>query len=65
MGKCNVVCTSKDERNPHASKTELKWADYFFYRTVDVEKCVISEKFNDEIAGIKGTNIDNNAFYKI
>ncbi|KAK4590466.1 hypothetical protein RGQ29_020853 [Quercus rubra] len=53
VGKCNVVCTSKDERNPHASKTELKWADYFFYRTVDVEKCVISEKFNDEIAGIK------------
>lgn len=53
VGKCSVVCTSKDERNPHASKTELKWADYFFYRTVDVEKCVISEKFNDEIAGIK------------
>nr|POF06645.1 protein anti-silencing 1 [Quercus suber] len=53
VGKCSVVCTSKDERNPYASKTELKWADYFFYRIVDVEKCVISEKFNDEIAGIK------------
>uniref|UniRef100_A0A7N2LPS8 BAH domain-containing protein n=1 Tax=Quercus lobata TaxID=97700 RepID=A0A7N2LPS8_QUELO len=53
VGKCSVVCTSKDERNPQASKTELKWADYFFYRTVDVEKCVISEKFKDEIAGIK------------
>ncbi|KAM4111368.1 hypothetical protein ACJW30_05G062300 [Castanea mollissima] len=53
VGKCSVVCTSKDERNPHASKTELKRADYFFYRTVDVEKCVISEKFNDQIAGIK------------
>lgn len=65
MGKCSVVCTSKDERNPHASKTELKRADYFFYRTVDVEKCVISETFNDQIAGIKGTNIDNDAFYKI
>ncbi|KAL0010581.1 hypothetical protein SO802_005689 [Lithocarpus litseifolius] len=53
VGKCSVVCTSKDERNPHASKIELKWADYFFYRTVDVEKRVISEKFNYEIDGIK------------
>ncbi|MFS7980680.1 putative BAH domain, nucleotide-binding alpha-beta plait domain superfamily [Helianthus anomalus] len=51
-GKCNVVCKSKDERNPKASKEELKMSDYVFYRTFDVEKCILSDKFPDKIAGL-------------
>ncbi|XP_021989255.1 protein ANTI-SILENCING 1 isoform X2 [Helianthus annuus] len=51
-GKCNVVCKSKDERNPKASKEELKMSDYVFYRTFDVEKCILSDKFPDKIAGV-------------
>ncbi|KAI3803441.1 hypothetical protein L1987_31592 [Smallanthus sonchifolius] len=52
-GKCNVVCTSKDERNPKASMEELKMSDYVFYRTFDVETCRLSEKFPDKIAGVE------------
>ncbi|KAJ0530521.1 putative BAH domain, nucleotide-binding alpha-beta plait domain superfamily [Helianthus annuus] len=51
-GKCNVVCKSKDERNPKASKEELKMSDYVFYRTFDVEKCILLDKFPDKIAGV-------------
>ncbi|KAM0017396.1 putative BAH domain, nucleotide-binding alpha-beta plait domain superfamily [Helianthus debilis subsp. tardiflorus] len=51
-GKCNVVCKSKDERNPKASKEELKMSEYVFYRTFDVEKCILSDKFPDKIAGV-------------
>ncbi|KAL5575640.1 hypothetical protein UlMin_017339 [Ulmus minor] len=53
IGKYNVVCTSKDKRNPQASEEELKMADYIFYRTFDVGSHTISEKFPDEIRGIK------------
>lgn len=53
-GKCNAVCISKDERNPHPSKEELEEADFIFYRTFDVGQCVISEKIDDEIAGVDG-----------
>lgn len=51
-GKCNVVCTSKDERNPQPSSEELEKADYIFYRTFDVAKCTISDKIDDKIAGV-------------
>ncbi|XP_070660543.1 uncharacterized protein [Malus domestica] len=51
-GKCNVVCTSKDDRNRQPSKEELRTANYFFCRTFDVGKCEILEIFPDEIRGL-------------
>nr|GFB78405.1 protein anti-silencing 1 [Tanacetum cinerariifolium] len=35
-GPCNVVCVSKDCRNPQPSDEELKAADFVFYRTFSV-----------------------------
>ncbi|KAI7727408.1 hypothetical protein M8C21_009514 [Ambrosia artemisiifolia] len=52
-GKCNVVCQSKDERNPKVSMEELKLSDFVFYQTFDVETCRLSEKFPDKIAGVE------------
>ncbi|KAK6912155.1 hypothetical protein RJ641_024248, partial [Dillenia turbinata] len=52
--KCNVVCTSKDKRNPRPSESELEMADYIFYRTFDVGSCKISENFPETINGLKG-----------
>ncbi|XP_039066295.1 protein ANTI-SILENCING 1-like [Hibiscus syriacus] len=51
-GKCNVVCISKDRRNPQPSDQDLQMADFVFYRTFDVEQCIIGDKFVDKIAGI-------------
>lgn len=50
-GKCNVVCISKDSRNPQPADEELQMADFVFYRTFDVGQCVISDKIDDTIAG--------------
>ncbi|XP_022777143.1 protein ANTI-SILENCING 1-like isoform X2 [Durio zibethinus] len=52
-GKCNVVCASKDRRNPQPSKVELSMADFTFYRTFDVGSCRAVDNFPDTIAGIK------------
>ncbi|XP_057957391.1 protein ANTI-SILENCING 1 [Malania oleifera] len=52
-GKCCVVCTSTDSRNPQPSEEELRMADYVFYRTFDVGSCTISNKIDDKIAGIE------------
>lgn len=57
LGKCNVICTSKDKRNPRPSSNELNTADYIFYRTFDVGNKSISEKFADEIDGTKGQSL--------
>ncbi|KAJ4958617.1 hypothetical protein NE237_025728 [Protea cynaroides] len=51
VGKCSVVCTSKDSRNPQPSEAEVRMADYVFYRTFDVQKRAISDRFEDKIAG--------------
>ncbi|WCJ29838.1 hypothetical protein M5689_011442 [Euphorbia peplus] len=51
-GKCSAVCTSKDDRNPQPSNEELEMADFIFFRTFDVAQCVVSEKMDDEIAGV-------------
>ncbi|KAF5183926.1 Anti-silencing [Thalictrum thalictroides] len=59
VGKCNVVCTSKDERNPQPSAGEMKMADYIFSRTFDVGKFRISDKIGDRIAGTEITDIFN------
>ncbi|KAF4372412.1 hypothetical protein F8388_027085 [Cannabis sativa] len=53
VGKCNVICTSDDKRNPQPSEEELRKAHYIYYRTFDVGKTEISEKFPDEICGSK------------
>ncbi|KAJ6745551.1 PROTEIN ANTI-SILENCING 1 [Salix koriyanagi] len=52
-GKCNVVCSSKDSRNPQSSDEELQEADFVFYRTFDVGNCRILDKIDDKIAGIE------------
>ncbi|XP_052627667.1 protein ANTI-SILENCING 1 isoform X3 [Lactuca sativa] len=52
-GKCDVVCTSKDKRNPQASIEEVEMCDYVFYKTFDVEKLILSERFPDKIAGVE------------
>ncbi|XP_021275884.1 protein ANTI-SILENCING 1 isoform X2 [Herrania umbratica] len=51
-GKCNIVCISKDSRNPKPSNEELQMADFVFYRTFDVGQYFISDKIGDKIAGI-------------
>ncbi|XP_043810715.1 protein ANTI-SILENCING 1 isoform X2 [Manihot esculenta] len=51
-GKCNVVCISKDSRNPQPSYEEIEMADFIFYRTFDVGHRVITDKIDDKIAGI-------------
>ncbi|XP_061950613.1 protein ANTI-SILENCING 1-like isoform X4 [Populus nigra] len=52
-GKCNVVCSSKDSRNPLPSDEELQEADFVFYRAFDVGNCRILDKIDEKIAGIE------------
>lgn len=47
VGKCKVLCTSKDARNPQPTAEDLDDADYFFYRSFDVGKYTVSENFGD------------------
>ncbi|KAI3973781.1 hypothetical protein MKW92_036874 [Papaver armeniacum] len=54
-GKCNVICTSKDVKNPQPSEEEMKAADYIFYRTFNVDTFKISDKIDEKIASIEGT----------
>ncbi|KAJ7958604.1 Bromo-adjacent-like (BAH) domain protein [Quillaja saponaria] len=51
-GKCNVICISKDHRNPQPLDDEVQMADFVFYRTFDVAHRTISDKIDDTIAGI-------------
>ncbi|KAL5056883.1 hypothetical protein RYX36_028487 [Vicia faba] len=53
IGKCSVVCTSEDKRNPKPSETERKKADFYFKCTFNVDRCVIDDKFPDTINGIE------------
>ncbi|KAE8056570.1 hypothetical protein FH972_013336 [Carpinus fangiana] len=52
-GKCNVVCTSKDSRNPKVSDEELQKADFIFYRAFDVKDLKILDKIEEKVAGIE------------
>lgn len=52
-GKCNVVCVSKDSRNPQPSPDELRKADFIFYRTFDVGKHKILDTINEKIADVE------------
>ncbi|KAI3716804.1 hypothetical protein L1987_67967 [Smallanthus sonchifolius] len=53
IGQCNVVCLSKDNRNPQPSDEQLKAADFVFYRTFDVQCYAILDKMDDEIGGLE------------
>jgi hypothetical protein len=53
-GKCKVVCTSKDSRNPQPSDEELQKADFIFYRAFDVKHLKILDKIEEKVAGIEG-----------
>ncbi|KAL6556612.1 hypothetical protein OROGR_005900 [Orobanche gracilis] len=52
-GKCNVVCVSRDSRNPQPSAEELQMADYVFYRIFDVKSCSISDQMDDTVGGLE------------
>ncbi|CAI0408539.1 unnamed protein product [Linum tenue] len=52
-GKCKVVCTSRDSRNPQPSKEEIIGADFIFNRAFDVGSSKIVEKMDDKIAGVE------------
>ncbi|KAK8550473.1 hypothetical protein V6N12_039181 [Hibiscus sabdariffa] len=51
VGKCNVICISKDSRNPQPSEGDIQMADFVFYRTFDVALCTIFDKIDEKIAG--------------
>ncbi|XP_026434123.1 protein ANTI-SILENCING 1-like isoform X2 [Papaver somniferum] len=53
VGKCYVVCTSKDIRNPQPSKEERRKAEFVFSRAFDVIECTFLDKLNNIISGIK------------
>jgi hypothetical protein len=53
-GKCSVVCTSKDSRNPKVSDEELQKADFIFYRAFDVKDLKILDQIEEKVAGIEG-----------
>ncbi|KAH6820028.1 hypothetical protein C2S53_012896 [Perilla frutescens var. hirtella] len=59
LGKCNVVCSSKDKRNPQPTEEELRMADYIFYRSFDVGTRIISEEFPSSIAGVEVAHFFN------
>ncbi|POO03908.1 Splicing factor-like protein [Trema orientale] len=50
-GKCNVICISKDIRNPQPTDEELQMADFVFCRTFDVGSLKVMDKIEDIIAG--------------
>ncbi|KAE9587032.1 putative BAH domain-containing protein [Lupinus albus] len=59
-GKCNVVCTARDSRNPQLSD-ETQSAEFVFCRFFDVGKCKILDKIDDDkVADIEVKNIFNN-----
>ncbi|XP_024630969.1 protein ANTI-SILENCING 1 isoform X5 [Medicago truncatula] len=53
-GKCNVVCISKDARNPQPSDEAVQNADFVFYRYFDVgqRKIVEEEEVDEKSVGI-------------
>ncbi|RZC49881.1 hypothetical protein C5167_018315 [Papaver somniferum] len=56
VGKCCVVCISKDRRNPQPSIEERRNAEFVFSRTFDVQQCTFSHKLDNIISGIKGAH---------
>ncbi|KAL5071302.1 hypothetical protein RYX36_022189 [Vicia faba] len=58
-GKCNVVCISKDSRNPQPSDVAFRKASFVFYRYFDVGQRKIVDEVDDKIAGIDVKNFFN------
>ncbi|XP_054796586.1 protein ANTI-SILENCING 1-like isoform X7 [Prosopis cineraria] len=54
VGKCNVICISKDSRNPQPLDEEVQRAEYVFHRVFDVGHRKVSDKLSDQIAGYDG-----------
>ncbi|KAI3875215.1 hypothetical protein MKX03_008913 [Papaver bracteatum] len=63
VGKCCVVCTSKDRRNPQPSIEERQKAEFVFSRTFDVKQCTFSHKLDNTISGIKVEHFFNSKEY--
>ncbi|KAI3850758.1 hypothetical protein MKW98_030818 [Papaver atlanticum] len=63
VGKCCVVCTSKDKRNPQPSIEERRKAEFVFSRTFDVKQCTFSHKLDNIISGIKVEHFFNTIEY--
>ncbi|RZC51702.1 hypothetical protein C5167_020130 [Papaver somniferum] len=63
VGKCCVVCTSKDRRNPQPSIEERRNAEFVFSRTFDVQQCTFSHKLDNIISGIKVEHFFNTKEY--
>ncbi|KAG6649381.1 hypothetical protein CIPAW_07G208200 [Carya illinoinensis] len=53
VGKCNVVCTSEDSKNPQPTEEQLRTADFIFYRAFDVGHCRILDKIEEKVAGVE------------
>ena len=53
-GKCSVLCSSNDSRNPQPSDEALKKADFVFCRTFDVGKLEVCNEICEKIAGVEG-----------
>ncbi|KAK9666295.1 hypothetical protein RND81_14G175100 [Saponaria officinalis] len=53
IGKCNVICTSKDRRVPLQSKSDIEKADYFFSHAFDVGTRKLLRNLPDTIDCIK------------
>ncbi|KAK7293714.1 hypothetical protein RJT34_16587 [Clitoria ternatea] len=58
-GKCNVVCISKDTRNPQPSDEAIQNAHFVFYRFFDVGRRKILDEIDDKIAGLEVKDIFN------
>ncbi|KAI3996634.1 hypothetical protein MKX01_009466 [Papaver californicum] len=63
VGKCNVICTSEDKRNPQPSKQELSMADFVFSCTFDVHECTFSDQLDNNISEIAVEHFFNNNEY--
>lgn len=52
-GKCRVICTLRDERNPQPSSIAIEKADFVFSQFFDVGNCTVLEKPPETIAGVE------------
>ncbi|PKU75186.1 protein ANTI-SILENCING 1 isoform X2 [Dendrobium catenatum] len=52
-GKCSVICTLRDERNPQPSSIAIEKADFIFSRFFDVGSCTVLETPPEAIAGVE------------
>ncbi|KAL0926327.1 hypothetical protein M5K25_002545 [Dendrobium thyrsiflorum] len=52
-GKCCVICTLRDERNPQPSSIAIEKANFIFSRFFDVGSCTVLETPPEAIAGVE------------